>query len=417
MRFLKSEVSFSPETPGCVRIAGEIVWGQENAFQLWVDVPTAYAESLSETGNPWLLAMLPMAASLGEDIELSLSVDALLLENIKGVLAIWRAWYPELHDVQIHCPIQSYQPSKATRTAAFFSGGIDSYFTIARRMPGNDFGIPAVGKVDDLLTVWGFDVGVHDEAQFRPLADMLAESAAVMNLNHIIVRTNLREVIPVFEKKWGPLTFGVGLVFIGAMLERRFGEIVLGSSYPYGGLMPWGSHPMVDTLFSTSSLSVMHDGASFTRIGKTEIMARLPVAEKSLHVCQAAGIENCSKCEKCYRTMIALDILGKKNVFAGVFDWSAYDLIKIKKLYIGGGSAQIFYKEMISVAQDMGKTDMTVALRAASRRSNILAPLVQWAEWLSRQPMVWRLGVVLRAVILKNSIESSYIQHVKSVIT
>jgi hypothetical protein len=421
MRLVDLRTAVSPDSLESVRQAASILYGNNQTITLWVDVPLAYAGSLSETGNPWLLAMLPMAASLGEDIELSLPVDALLLENLKGVLAIWREWYPELHDVRIDCPVQSYQaPGQvvpATRTAAFFSGGIDSYFTIARRMPENDFGIPAVGKVDDLLTVWGFDVGVHDEAQFRPLADMLAKSAAAIGLNHIIVRTNLRDVIEVFKKKWGPLTFGVGLAFIGAMLERRFGEIVLGSSYPYGGLMPWGSHPMVDTLFSTSSFRVVHDGASFTRIGKTEIMARLPAAEKSLHVCQAAGIENCSQCEKCYRTMIALDILGKKSAFADVFDWSAYDVEKIKRVYIGGGGAQIFYKEMISIAQDMGKVDIVVALRAASRRSNILAPMVQGAEWLSRQPVMWRLGVTMRALILKNSIGSSYIPHVKSVIT
>ncbi|MFZ3037045.1 MAG: hypothetical protein WA112_07195, partial [Rugosibacter sp.] len=72
---MKSDVFLSPETPEYVRTAGEIAWGQGNAFQLWVDVPEAYAESLSDTGNPWLLAMLPMAASLGEDIELTLPVD------------------------------------------------------------------------------------------------------------------------------------------------------------------------------------------------------------------------------------------------------------------------------------------------------------------------------------------------------
>ena len=411
MHLIDLKTCASSDTCGNIRRTARISYCADQTLDLWVDVPAAYAESLSETGNPWLLAMLPMAASLGEDIELSLSVDALLLENIKGVLAIWREWYPELHDVQIHCPVQSYQPSKATRTAAFFSGGIDSYFTIARRMPGNDFGIPAVGKIDDLLTVWGFDVGVHDEAQFHPLADLLAQSAAAMNLNHIIVRTNLREAGDVFKKMWGPLTFGVGLAFIGAMLEGRFGEVVLGSSYPYGNLMPWGSHPMVDVLFSTSSLGVVHDGASFTRIGKTEIVARFPEAEKSLHVCQAAGAENCSQCEKCYRTMIALDILGKKKSFSGVFDWALYDVGKIETLYIGGGSAQIFYHEMMRVAKDVGRVDITTALRAASRRSNRLAPMVHWADWLARQPGVWKLGVALRALVLSGSIGSQYIRH------
>ncbi|MBI5860856.1 MAG: hypothetical protein HZB64_01525 [Rhodocyclales bacterium] len=411
MQLIDLETGVSPETTKSIRQTAKISHGDNQTIILWVDVPEAYAEGLSDTGNPWLLAMLPMAASLGEDIELALPVDALLLENVKGVLALWREWYPELHDVRIHCPVLSYRPSQTTRTAAFFSGGIDSYFTIARRMPGNAFGIPAVGKVDDLLTVWGFDVGVYDEAQFRPLADKLAGSAAAMNLNHIIVRTNLREAAEVFKKSWGPLTFGAGLAFIGAILERRFGEVVLGSSYPYGGLMPWGSHPMVDILFSTSSLGIAHDGASFTRIGKTEIMARLPEAEKSLHVCQAAGIENCSQCEKCYRTMIALDILGKRKAFTGVFDWTLYVVEKIKTLYIGGGGAQIFYHEMVSVAKDAGRTDIATALLAASRRSSRMAPLVHWADWLARQPVVWRFGVALRALVLSGSIGPQYIRH------
>lgn len=411
MRLINLETGASPDTPENIRRTARILYGTDQALSLWVDVSEAYAESLSDAGNPWLLAMLPMAASLGEDIELSLPVDALLLENIKGVLAIWREWYPELHDVRIHCPVASYQAPRVTRTAAFFSGGIDSYFTIARRLPGNAYGIPVVGELDDLLTVWGFDVGVHDEAQFRPLADKLAESTATMNLNHIIVRTNLRDVVEVFKKRWGPLTFGIGLAFIGFIFEKRFGTVVLGSSYPYGVLMPWGSHPMVDPLFSSSSLKIVHDGASFTRIGKTDIVAGLPEAENSLHVCQAAGTENCSACEKCYRTMIALDILGKKKSFVSAFNWTLYDVEKIKTLYIGGGHAQIFYQEMVGVAQDVGRTDIAAALFAASRRSRMLAPMVYWADWLSRQPVVWQWGIALRALLLSGSIGPRYIRH------
>ena len=286
MRFLKGDVAPSPETSGYVRTTGEIAWAQGKVFQLWVDVPEAYAESLSDTGNPWLLAMLPMAASLGEDIELSLPVDALLLENVKGVLAIWREWYPELHDVHIQCPVLSYQvpdqASCAARTAVFFSGGIDSYFTIARRMPGNDFEIPTVGKVDDLLTVWGFDVGVNDETQFRPLAEMLIASTKRMGLNHVIFRTNLRvseKLIP-FKDMWRRLSHGAGLAFIGLTLEKTYKAVVIGSSYKYGNLFPWGSHPLHDVLFSTSALQFTHDGASFTRVEKTDVVAKLPVADR-----------------------------------------------------------------------------------------------------------------------------------------
>lgn len=409
MQLVTQEIVRSPETPDNLRVMGVIRWGKGEELRLWVDIPEIYIEVISETGNPWLVAMLPMAASLDEDIELSLPVDALLLENVRGVMKIWKEWYPELYSVEIRCPVNGYAEPKSTRTATFFSGGVDSYFSIARRMPQNPHGIPAVGKVDDLLTVWGFDVGVSDEAQFRPLVGMLSESAQRLALNHIIVRTNLREVMPIYRKQWGPLTHGAGLAFIGLMLERRYGEIVLGSTYPYGVLSPWGSHPLVDPLFSTSGVTIVHDGAAMTRIGKTELAARLPETRRSLHVCQAAGLHNCSRCEKCYRTMIALDILGLKEAFNAVFDWSDYTLLKVSKVYVGGGLQQIFYKEMISAAQVRGREDVVKALRYSSRRSGRLAPFVGFAEQLVKRPIVWRLGIALRRWLLSGSIQKEYI--------
>lgn len=409
MRLVAYEIAGSPEVPGMLRVTGAIQWGNDEQLRLWADIPEALTEAISETGNPWLVAMLPMAASLGEDIELSLPVDTLLLENARGILALWKEWYPELHIVDIRCPIKGYAEPKPTRTATFFSGGVDSYFSIARRMPQNPQGIPAVGKVDDLLTVWGFDIGVHDEAQFRPLAGVLAKSAKRLALNHIIIRTNLREAIPVYRNQWGPLTHGAGLAFIGLMLERRYGEIVLGSTYPYGALSPWGSHPLVDPLFSTSGVTIVHDGAAVTRIEKIGIAARLPETSRSLHVCQVVGLRNCSRCEKCYRTMIALDILGLKEAFSVAFDWSAYSLLNVSKVYVGGGLEQIFYQEMISAAQKQGREDVGKALLCSVKRSGRLAPFVHFAEELANRPMVWRLGVALRRWLLKKSIQKEYI--------
>ncbi|WP_202634827.1 hypothetical protein [Rugosibacter aromaticivorans] len=410
MRFLKGDASPSPETPGYVRTVGEITWRQGKTFQLWVDVPEACAESLSDTGNPWLLAMLPMAASLGEDIELSLPVDALLLENVKGVLAIWREWYPELHDVHIQCPVLSYQaPCQApcaTRTAAFFSGGIDSYFTIARRIPGNDFGIPTVGRVDDLLTVWGFDVGVYDEAQFRPLSNMLATSAQHLGLRQIIFRTNLRaaeKLIP-FKDMWRRLSHGVGLAFIGLTLERTYKEVVIGSSYTYGNLFPWGSHPLQDVLFSTSSLQFVHDGASFTRVEKTDVVAKLPIAQSALHVCFAKGDSNCSRCDKCYRTMMTLDLLGHRKHTRALFDWSAYRVEAIRKLFIRSRGDKIFKNDIIVAARKHHRQEIVDALSAAERRSKVLRPLVKASEWLMTQPGIWRLGITAKAFLLRGPI-------------
>lgn len=414
MRLVDVTREASPDTPGCVRTIGVIARDSGDELRIWVDVPETFANDVSVSGNPWLVAMLPIAASTGEDIQLAIPVDALLLENLRGVLAIWREWYPELHEIGIDCPAANYEETKATRTAAFFSGGIDSYFTIARRMPGNTFGLPVVGEIDDLLTVWGFDVGVYDAAEFLPMAKILSSAAQRVGVNHAIVRTNLRDSIAVFKRSWGPLTFGVGLAFIGLILEQRFREVVLGSSYPFGSLVPWGSHPMLDPLFSTSSLRIVHDGASFTRIGKTNVVAKLPEVAMALHVCQASGVENCSRCEKCYRTMVALDILGQRERFQNSFDWSGYRIAAIRTIYMGVGQEQIFYKEMITAARGLGRNDIVDALSYASIRSSLLAPLLAGANWIMKIPLIWGFGQFVRRLILRNSISPCYIDHTAS---
>lgn len=414
MRLVHVERSASPDTPGCVRATASINFDDGRSTSLWVDVPANYTDALSISGNPWLVAMLPVAARCGERVQLTLPVDALLLENLRGVVATWRGWYPDLHEVSISCPVaaaESKGTTTATNRAAFFSGGIDSYFTIARRLPGNPYGLPVVGQVEDLITVWGFDVGVHDEREFLPMAARLGESAEHLGLNHLVVRTNLREFDSVYQRRWGPLTFGLGLAFIGLMMEQRIGELVIGSSYPFGALVPWGSHPMVDPLFSTSHLKVSHDGASYTRIGKTALVGKLPVSGADLHVCQASGVDNCSACEKCYRTMVAIDILGQRGHFQRAFDWSEYRLEKIKAIYMGSGDGRIFYQEMIAAATSAGRNDIAQALRYASIRSTFLALFVAGATALMTIPVFWRIGRKIRQSVLAGSVSAQYIEH------
>lgn len=406
MRLLSTKILPSPDTKGYSRIEGLLEWRNDHRFLLWVDVPIQYADFLSDTGNPWLAAMLPLASSIGEDIELLIPVDALLFENAQGVLSIWQDWYPELKRVSIHCPIKNWETQATKKTAAFFSGGIDSFFTISRRLPVNNYGIPTVGKVDDLLTVWGFDVRAHEEYQFLKLEEMLKKSANSMGLNHFSVRTNLRDLekqIP-FKDMWRRLGQCAGLGFVSLILEKRYSSTVLGSTKAYGHLTPWGTHPLVDVLFSTSNLRIEHDGACFSRDQKTDLVAKFPPAHKSLHVCFAIGERNCSQCDKCYRTMMTFDALGHREIMRDAFDWSKYKVKNIKKFFIKSQGDEIYGNDIIGVAKLNGREDIVSALKYAAMRSVILRPLVRFSEWLSQLPILWRFGVRFNKLLLQGPI-------------
>ena len=62
-----------------------------------------------------------------------------------------------------------------------------------------------------------------------------------------------------------------------------------------------------------STVAVEHADATFRRDGKVRAIADHPMVRRHLRVCFSPKTEtgNCSRCEKCIRTMIALALCGR----------------------------------------------------------------------------------------------------------
>jgi hypothetical protein len=88
--------------------------------------------------------------------------------------------------------------------------------------------------------------------------------------------------------------------------------VYIAASTTYDDLFPWGSHPLLDPLWSSEALEVIHDGCAVSRVDKVRGLAGCDVALDSLQVCSAQDrvTYNCCRCEKCLRTMVALEIAG-----------------------------------------------------------------------------------------------------------
>jgi hypothetical protein len=95
--------------------------------------------------------------------------------------------------------------------------------------------------------------------------------------------------------------------------------LFVGASHDIANPVPIGSHPAVDGLFSSQRVTIMHDGARYSRFQKVRDLANWPTALAALRVCPAnPGSEaNCGKCEKCLRTRLEL-------LAAGVEDTAAF---------------------------------------------------------------------------------------------
>jgi hypothetical protein len=87
--------------------------------------------------------------------------------------------------------------------------------------------------------------------------------------------------------------------------------VFIASSYDVNHLIPWGSHPDLDPLWSTERTAFRVDGIEVTRTNKVKAIASSPFALSQLKVCWHADIDtNCGRCEKCIRTQCALAIAG-----------------------------------------------------------------------------------------------------------
>lgn len=84
----------------------------------------------------------------------------------------------------------------------------------------------------------------------------------------------------------------------------------------------------------TDAIELIYDGGQRRRTHKVANISDWDIAQKFLNVClkEKETAENCTLCEKCLRTCLTLDIIGKLDRFARVFDLKIYQRVRFKNL-------------------------------------------------------------------------------------
>lgn len=378
------------EHGNCRRLTGVIRYDDASTEEYWFDVPNAYQPSRS--GNPWLACLLPLAATIGEDLTIPLPVDRELLLGSESLLRLWKYWRVEMHVVKISVESITSLPPKSDQAASFFSAGVDSFFTVLRRP-----------DVKNWITVQGFDMPISKKDEFEIHCQRLSRIASDFGKEFISAATNIRQT-RWRKAHWEAIAFGPALAAMALVFEDYFYEVLIPSSCDYSSLDPWGSHPLSDPLFSTCQTKLIHEGVAYSRTEKIEYLVENNRALSELHVCfrgdDSLGQDhkNCCRCEKCYRTMIALEILGKLGQ-CSLFDASKFQIGKISKIYISHRLDEKFFLDLRATAIARGRTDLAKEIDRSLKRSKYIDKL----DYLSKIPFVWRFGQSLTEYLLRDS--------------
>ena len=70
------------------------------------------------------------------------------------------------------------------------------------------------------------------------------------------------------------------------VVSKGFHKAYIALSYDAAHLHPWGSHPLLDTYYSSAHFQIEHHGLEMSSFEKTALVADWPIALKNVRVCQ-----------------------------------------------------------------------------------------------------------------------------------
>ncbi len=252
---------------------------------------------VSDGADTFLAAMLMPAMKVGGPLKIDGRISARLLRTIPTIQDILTSWCPELQRVTVESGVrQAHEIRNERGVACFFSGGVDSFYTYFKNRD----------DITHVIFVHGFDFSLQDEVLRNTIVTSMRRAAAELGKPLVEVETNFRACTDSYAD-WG-LYFGSALASVVLLLAPQFKKIYIPSSHSYSHLHPWGSHPLLDPLWSTDEIEIVHDGCESGRANKVAYIAQSDIALSCLRVCweNREGAYNCGRCEKCLRTMISL---------------------------------------------------------------------------------------------------------------
>lgn len=285
---------------------------------LWFRIPDQYSSLLSQQSDAFLIPCILAGMYFKEDIEVRGSVSPRLAYHLEEYQQLLHFRSPEVIS-PVKIIYSQIKPLETTNSGVgtTFSGGVDSLFTVWKHLPQNQ------SDPDFQLThgvfIKGFDILPNEDNHYRFLYEKYVPEAENLGIKLIPLETNLVSII--HHRLSLPYFYGPIIAASGIALSGGFRKFLIPSSWDYENLKrkAHSSDPLLDRLLSTDTLDVIHHGSTHLRVEKVREIADWKVAQKLLWVCEIHQFNNdtwnCSRCEKCVRTMIPLYTLGKLKYF------------------------------------------------------------------------------------------------------
>jgi hypothetical protein len=316
-------------------------FSKNNAFYADYDVDVSNVP-YSIAVIPFLSSVMPIAWFLGFDVYVD-DVDKSFLDSLNEIKnELSKNWTIKRLHGELKAKNIVNNTISGSRYMMLYSGGVDALTTYLRRRE----------QKPDLVTIFGADIPISDSKQWEDLLRFINTDELLVQNNKYHIKCNFRDFytykidLLVDLGWWGKVQHGLALLGVNAPLSfvNGYKGIYFASSQADG--FAWGSHPKMDNKVRWADLFCKNDGFELKRQTKIDLIVDFKQRTNSpvrVRVCYSElnkGL-NCSRCEKCYRTILAIIFAGDDpnkygfSVNGGIYDQVFDHFREIKTSRIG----------------------------------------------------------------------------------
>lgn len=306
-----------------VRASARVTWEESDrpALALYFESDAGTADDISPEPAAFLTAVALPALRHGERrITIDGAVCPRLRDGLRTAMAIVKSWRGSPGSVLEIEPKGGFRPGPsraAPRAAACVGGGVDGLHMLRRNLL--EFPRDHPFAFQELYTVVGLlapDAGRDAElgSHFVRTRETLSKISSAVGLRATIVSTNVFKLdadLVFLRDVW----CSAAILSAAHAFPERWSAISIASAGRNQDILyPTGTHPLIDSSYSSSSLEVRHEGACFSRLERIREIVVWNTALENLVVCMNAPPSpflNCGVCEKCLRTMAELEAVGR----------------------------------------------------------------------------------------------------------
>lgn len=340
----------------------------EDRFVMWYSVPNEYAYSLcSERADAFMVACLYFAMLSEEDLISEVPVTSALLYQLEYMINRAMHKTSGLKKISV-----KGLPADPVEKSEHFNGtggscGVDSFTSI---LLGLEKDVPDSHRLTHLVVCntgalnfdgYGADIPLSEwrkktEKEFSERIEIAKNAAKELSLKVVDIDSNVSEFYQ------GAFLFSHSYRNCSAVLATQ----KMWSNYYYSSAghgvyidvnlesLAAGADLVVLPNISIPGLQFYSGGSEMSRFDKTMYIADNSTVQRYLNVCSYDTV-NCGHCDKCERTMIILDLLGKLDNFHEAFKDREYFYKKRWKLMgriLDAKKDDLFYNEMKNYVRD-----------------------------------------------------------------